>query len=33
MQLGMDPAAYERLTIAERDAIVRELNKRSSRRR
>ncbi|QZD99051.1 tail assembly chaperone [Microbacterium phage Lola20] len=33
VQLGMDPAAYERLTIAERDAIVRELNKRNSRRR
>ncbi|QGJ91600.1 tail assembly chaperone [Microbacterium phage HarperAnne] len=33
VQLGMDPAAYERLTIAERDAIVRELNKRSRRRR
>ncbi|QDH84864.1 tail assembly chaperone [Microbacterium phage Slentz] len=33
VQLGMDPAAYERLTIAERDAIVRELNKRNSRRK
>ncbi|AVR56161.1 tail assembly chaperone [Microbacterium phage BonaeVitae] len=33
VQLGISPEAYELLTIAERDEIVRALNKRNRRRR